>query len=318
MPLDPQVELFLEQMKAVTKGAPPISSYSPAEYRAISEQNMMSSLETEEVSKVEDVQIPVDDGEIMARIYTPEGIGPHPVFVFYHGGGWVLGSVESYDGMSRMMANASGAIVVSVDYRLAPEHRFPVATEDCYHALLWTAEHIEEYGGMKDCIIVGGDSAGGNLAAVVTQMAKERSGPQIAGQVLIYPSTSFTISTPSMKENAHGYFLTKDMMNWLSSHYIRDEDRSSPYASPLLAEDMNGLPQAFVLTAEFDPLRDEGRLYADKLAAGGVSVQYKEYKGMIHGFVSMAAVIDQGREAILHIGAVIKGMAANKAEATKD
>ncbi len=310
MPLDPQVKLILEQMAAVTKGTPPISSYSPAEYRAISEQNMMFSLEKEEVSQVHDVQIPVDEGEIMARIYIPEGNGAYPVFLFYHGGGWMLGSVDSYDGMARMIANASGAIVVSVDYRLAPEHRFPVATEDCYQSLIWTKEHIEEYGGRQDCIIVGGDSAGGNLAAVVTLMAKERGGPSITGQVLIYPATSFTVSTPSMRENAKGYFLTKDMMNWLAYHYIHDEDRSSPYASPLIAEDVSGLPEAFVMTAEFDPLRDEGRLYADKLTAGGVSVQYKEYKGMIHGFVSMAAVIDQGKKAISHIGEVIKGMAA--------
>ena len=313
MPLDPQVEIFLEQMAAISKGAPPISSYTPAEYRVISERSMAASLKPEEVKQVEDVKIPVDGGEIMARIYTPEGNGPYPVFLFFHGGGWVLGSVDSYDGMARMIANASGAMVVSVDYRLAPEHRFPVATEDCYHALSWTEEHIEEYGGMKDCIIVGGDSAGGNLAAVLTLMTKDRSGPHINGQVLIYPATSFTITTPSMIENAHGYFLTKDMMRWLSNHYIHEDDRSSIYASPLLAEDIHGLPQAFIMTAEYDPLRDEGRLYADKLAAAGVPVQYKVYKGMIHGFVSMAAMIDQGKEAVRHIGAAIKGMAAEKA-----
>ena len=318
MPLDPQVKGFLEQMAEASLGAPTISSFSPSEYRAISNRNMGTGSKPEEVSRIQEVQIPVEDGEIMARIYTPEGNGPYPVFLFFHGGGWVIGSVDTHDGMARMIANASGAIVVSVDYRLAPEHKFPVATEDCYHALLWVEKHIEEHGGMRDCLIVGGDSAGGNLAAVVTLMAKERSGPKMAGQVLIYPDTSFTVSTPSMKENAEGYFLTKDMMNWFAYQYLRDEDRTSPYASPLSAGDLSALPKALVLTAEYDPLRDEGRMYADALAAAGVSVQYKEYKGMIHGFVSMADALDQGKEAIRHIGAAIKGMAAEKAGIVKD
>jgi acetyl esterase len=253
----------------------------------------------EAVQKVENRTIPIEGAEIAVRIYTPEGEGPFPVLVYYHGGGWVIGNLETVDVPCRMLANRAGCIVVSVDYRLAPEHKFPTAAEDAYAAVQWVAEHAVEIGADPGRIAVGGDSAGGNLAAVVSLMAREQGGPSLAYQMLFYPVTNHSYDTDSYRENAEGYFLTKNTMIWFWNHYLRDEmDGQHPYASPLLAEDLSGLPPALVITAGFDPLRDEGEAYAERLKAAGVPVEATRYDGMIHGFIWMPGVLAASRDAI--------------------
>ena len=221
--------------------------------------------------------------------------------------GWVIGDIESSDGLCRILTNAVGCIVVSVDYRLAPEHPFPAAADDAYHATLWAATNASSFGGDPSRIAVCGDSAGGNLAAVVAQIARDRGKPAICFQLLIYPVTDAACDTPSYSENAEGYFLTKDAMQWFWNHYVRnDADRNHPYASPLRARNLAGLPAALVITAEFDPLRDEGERYAEGLRAAGTPVQLTRYEGMIHGFFAMSAVIDQGRTAIQQSAAALR------------
>ena len=221
------------------------------------------------------------------------------MLLYFHGGGWVIGNIESSDALCRILTNAAGCIVVSVDYRLAPEHPFPAAVDDAYHAAMWAAANAASFGGDPLRLAVGGDSAGGNLAAVVAQIARDRGKPAIRFQLLIYPVTDAACDTPSYSENADGYFLTRDAMQWFWNHYARsDADRNHPYASPLRASNLAGLPAALVITAEFDPLRDEGERYAERMRAAGTPVQLTRYDGMIHGFFAMGAMIDQGRTAI--------------------
>jgi len=294
MPLDPQAQAFLDQMEALN--APALNTLTPEDARKAFE--MMAEfleMEPEPIAKSENRMIPGPGGQIPVRIYTPEGSEPFPVLVFFHGGGFVIGSVELYDEFCRELANGAGCMVVSVDYRLAPEHKFPAAVEDCYAATEWVAENAKAIGGNPALIAVGGDSAGGNLSAVVAQMARDKGTPPLVFQLLIYPATDFVHETQSSKENT-GYFLTKDDMVWFGSLYLRSEtDGSSPQASPLLAEDLSGLPPALVITAEFDPLRDDGEAYADKLRKSGVAVVCTRYNGMIHGFLSLP--FDQGKKA---------------------
>ena len=246
-------------------------------------------------------------GDLPVRIYIPFGKGPFPVVLYFHGGGWVIGGIESSDGLCRSLANASGCIVVSVDYRLAPEHPFPAAVDDAFYATLWAAENASSFGGDPSRIAVSGDSAGGNLAAVVAQIARDRGKPAIGFQLLIYPVTDGACDTPSYSENAEGYFLTRDAMQWFWNHYVpKEADRSQPYASPLRASNLAGLPAALVITAEFDPLRDEGERYAEGMRTAGTPVQLTRYDGMIHGFFAMSAIIDQGRTAIQQSAAALR------------
>lgn len=307
MTLHPQAKMFLDQLAAVSKGAPAIDQLTAEQYRMISAQ-MFSQTggPPEEVAHVENVMILVDDGEINVRIYTPEGEGPFPVFVYLHGGGWVIGDLDVVDSTVRALTNASESIVVSIGYRRAPEFKFPTAPEDCYAALKWVAENISRYNGDPSFIAIGGDSAGGNLSAAVTLMAKDRGGPSIAYQVLIYPATNFAWNTPSMEENGEGYLLDKATIDWFTKHYLSEKDKTSPYASPILAKDLSGLPPALIITAQYDPLRDDGVLYADRLREAGVNVELSNYEGMIHAFFWMAGVMDAGREAIEQIGKAIK------------
>jgi acetyl esterase len=207
----------------------------------------------------------------------------------------VIGSIETHDGLCRELANRSGAIIVSVEYRLAPEHPFPAAPEDCYAATSWVAEHASEFGGDPARLAVAGDSAGGNLSAVVALMARERGGPPLRFQLLIYPGVDCRMGYPSIDENGTGYFLTKADMHWFYGHY--GADPNDWRASPLLAPDHSGLPPALVLTAEYDPLRDEGEAYARKLREAGVPVTLRCYDGQIHGFIGMTATVDRAREA---------------------
>lgn len=297
MPLHPEAQALLEQLAQL--GAPPLNSLSPVEAREAAAGFAQLAGEPEPVAKVEDRKIPGPAGEIPVRIYTPQGSAPFPVLVYFHGGGWVIGTLDTVDATCRMLANRAGCVVVSVDYRLAPEHKFPAAADDCYAATKWVADNAASISGDATRIAVGGDSAGGNLAAVVSLMARDRGGPRIVHQMLIYPVTDHSYDTPSYEENANDYLLTKEMMVWFWDHYIRNaEDGKNPYASPLRAENLSGLPPAFVVTAEYDPLRDEGEAYAKRLQEAGVPVKLRRYDGIIHGFFTMPGAFSLGRQAI--------------------
>jgi acetyl esterase len=240
-------------------------------------------------------------------VYTPAGSGPFPALVFFHGGGWVMGSVPGSDATCRSLANAAGCVIVSVEYRLAPEHKFPAAAEDCYAATRWAAENAGAIDVDPARIAVGGVSAGGNLAAVVPLMARDRGGPTLVHQLLVVPVIDRDFSTASYRQNAEGYGLGRDAMIWYWNHYLRgDEDARNPYAAPLQATDLSGLPPATVLTAEYDPLRDEGAAYAHRLRGAGVPVQHTCYDGMIHAFFSMASVITKGRQAVDDAAAALR------------
>jgi acetyl esterase len=295
MPLDPQAKALLDQMAEA--GAPPFESLTPEQAREMIVQMRELAGEPESVAKVEDSQIPTPDGPIPVRIYTPEGTGPFPILVYFHGGGWVIGTIDTIDAPCRALTNRSGCVVVSVDYRLAPEHKFPAAPEDCYAATRYVAENAAAYNADPQRLAVGGDSAGGNLAAAVALMARDRGGPPIAFQLLIYPVTNHNFDTASYQENADSYLLTKNGMVWFWDHYLTSaDDGQNPYASPQQARNLGGLPPAFVMTCEFDPLRDEGEAYADRLQEDGVQVEKKRYNGLIHGAFQMGGVLDRGRE----------------------
>jgi len=297
MALDPQARTILDQMAEL--GNPPIDELSVSEARQGSAAMTAMQDPPEPVAGIEDRNLSGPGGDLPVRIYKPFGNGPFPVLINFHGGGWVVGDIESTDGLCRSLANTVGCVVVSVDYRLAPEHPFPAAADDAYHATLWAATNATGFSGDPSRIAVCGDSAGGNLAAVVSQMARDRGKPAICFQLLIYPVTDAACDTPSYSDNAEGYFLTKDAMQWFWNHYVQnDSDRNHPYASPLRASNFAGLPAALVITAEFDPLRDEGEHYAERIRATGTPVQLIRYDGMIHGFFLMNAMIDKGRSAI--------------------
>lgn len=237
------------------------------------------------VGSIEDKQIEGRNGPIPLRIYRPIGDGPFPATMMFHGGGWVIGDLDTVDAQSRQVCNQAGCVVVAVDYRLAPEHRFPAAAEDCYDATVWTHAHAKEIAVDPSKLAVSGDSAGGNLAAVVAQMARDLDGPPLVFQLLVYPVTNGSeFTTKSYHENAKDYMLTAEAMHWFWDHYADIENRSNPYASPLCATDLSNLPPAFVQVAEFDPLRDEGVAYGEALSAAGSSAQTKCYDGFIHGF----------------------------------
>ena len=305
MPLDPQAQAFLEQLAA--SGAPPLHELSVAEARQVIVTLFGTTDNPEPVGAVEDRTIAGAAGEMPARIYTPPGRGPFPVLVYFHGGGWVIGNLEAYDPTCRALTNAAGCIVVAMEYRLAPEHKFPAAPEDCYAALQWVATHAAAIGGDPTRLAIGGDSAGGNLTAVVAQMVRDRGGPHLVYQLLVYPVTDYNFDTASYRENADGYLLTKDAMVWFWNHYLRSAaDGSNLLASPLRAQNLRGLPPALILTAEFDPLRDEGEAYAARLREAGVPVTLKRYNGMIHGFFSLGAVFDQGKQAMAEAAAGLR------------
>ena len=316
MPLDPQAKALLDQM--ATAGAPPLETMSPSDARAGFAGMKELGGPAEPLAKVADITIPVPDGQIPARVYTPAGSTPLPGLVYFHGGGWVIGSPDALDAPCSIIANAAGCVIVSVDYRLAPEFKFPTAAEDCYAAMRWVAENGATLGIDGSRLAVGGDSAGGNLAAVVSLMARDRGGPALVYQALIYPVTDFNFDTTSYTENAEALLLTKAAMVWFWNHYLRSpEDGQNPYASPLRAPDLHGLPPAFVVTAEYDPLRDEGQAYAARLREAGVEVDTKNYAGMIHGFFQMPGVLAQGRQAAADVAAHLKTAYSRSASATR-
>ena len=303
MPLDPQAQAVLDQLAALNM--PEFNTLEPQVARQLSV--VAPPGEPPQVARVEDRTFPGPDGEIPVRVYTPEGDGPFPALVFFHGGGFVICGLDSHDGVSRALANAGGCVVVSVDYRLAPEHVYPAAPEDCYAATCWVSEKGAEIGVDTTRIAVGGDSAGGNLAAVTSLMARDRGGPDLRHQMLVYPVTDFSFDTPSYLENAEGYLLTRAMMQWFWGHYLADDAHGAqPYASPLRAERLSDLPSATVITAEYDPLRDEGEAYAERLREAGVEVSVQRYDGVIHGFFSMFETIDLGRKAVDEAGSRLR------------
>ena len=296
MPLDPEAKMLLEQLTTVVR---PFDELSVVEARAAIVTLSAAAGEGEAVARVENRTVPGPRGEIPVRVYTPEGRAPFPVLVYFHGGGWVIGSLETHDGLCRHLANAAGAVVASVDYRLAPEHPFPASGEDAYAATRWVAANAAVIGGDAKRVAVGGDSAGGNLAAVVALMARDRGGPPLVFQLLVYPVTDApSANTASYRENAEGYFLTAKMMHWFWNYYCGENpDLSDPYLCPLRAKDLKRLPPALVVTAEFDPLCDEGEAYAARLREAGVAATSKRYPGMIHGFFGMGPLLTQARAA---------------------
>jgi acetyl esterase len=242
------------------------------------------------------------------RAYRPSPDSSLPVFVVFHGGGWVIGSAGEFDVIARQLANASNAIVVSVDYRLAPEHPYPAPIDDCWHALQWTAAHAEDLGGDPRRLAVGGDSAGGNLAAVCAQRARDQGGPALALQVLVYPVCDCDLDTGSYTANAEGYLLEREEMQWFFDCYTDGgkHDAADPSISPLRAANFHGLPPALVITAEYDPLRDEGEAYAARLREAGVAVEQRRYDGLIHGFFGLSAAFDAGRDAVELVGTALR------------
>jgi len=297
MQLDPQARGLLDLVQAM--GMPELHTL-PVEgaRQAMAALTAMRGA-VEPVAKVEDRCLPGPAGEIPVRVYHPEPDAKFPVLLWFHGGGWVLGSLDTHDGTCRSLANQARCVVVSVDYRLAPEHRFPAAADDCFAATRWVASKASSLGGDPTRVAVGGDSAGGNLATVVAQMARDRGGPRLDFQLLVYPVTEAAFETPSYRDNAEGYFLTRDAMRWFWDHYVPNpDDRGHPYCAPLRAESLADLPPALIITAGFDPLRDEGEAYAAKLQAAGVATRLSRYEGMIHGFFGMGAMLNDGNRAV--------------------
>ncbi|NUB91707.1 alpha/beta hydrolase [Haloterrigena sp. SYSU A121-1] len=305
--LDSQVEAFLHELS--DRGLPPLYRLSLEEARETYRELTVSDEFVDAVGSVTDRTVPGPAGEIPIRIYAPSGDGPFPPLVFYHGGGWILGDLETHDGLCRALTNATDCVVVAVDYRLAPEHRFPAALEDCYAATRWVANNRTAIDATTEGFATCGESAGGTLAAGVALLARDRDGPVIDHQTLLYPPTNYAFDTDSYEENAQGYFLTREDMKRFWRGYLRSElDGRHPYASPLRA-DLEGMPSSLVVTAGFDPVRDDGRAFADRLADAGVSARHLEYDEMIHGFLPMLddPELDRAREAIDEVGAAVRG-----------
>jgi acetyl esterase len=298
MPLHPSVPPVLELLNASIKDLPRTEIGDIAMMRESALALPVSTPTA--VHRVEDRRIPGPAGEIPVRIYWPDAAGTPALVAFFHGGGFVMCSLETHDELCRALCRDTRAVVVSVDYRLAPEARYPAAADDCYVALAWCAAHAAELGADPARLAVAGDSAGGNLAAVTALRARDLGGPPLRHQALIYPATSCAFDTASYRDNAEGYFLTAEAMHWFWGHYLGDMARASePYACPARASDLSGLPPATIVTAEYDPLRDEAEIYGRALAAAGVEVTVRRYDGMIHGFVSMADLFEDGRAAQL-------------------
>jgi acetyl esterase len=305
MPLDPQAQRVIDAMAALN--LKPMEESTPEEARESIRTRTAALGPFPDVAAVVDHRVPVAGGAIAVRAYSPGGPGPHPALVYYHGGGWVIGDLYTHDGLCRSIANAARCAVLSVDYRLAPESKYPVAVEDSYAALLWIVANAERLGIDRHRIAVGGDSAGGNLATVMALMARDRTGPRLALQVLIYPVTDHDLDTRSYRENATGYILTRDAMRWFWNHYLaREAQGREPYASPLRAPSLAGLPPALVITAEYDPLCDEGEAYAARLRDAGVPVTLTRYPGMFHGFVRLTNVLDKARTALDEIASSVQ------------
>ena len=307
MPLDPQVQALLTQLEE--QGLPPFEQMSVPQARDVMAGFRELQGEPEQVGKVSDVLADGPAGRLPVRVYHPSPGTALPLMVYFHGGGWVIGNVEILDKPCRSLANATQCVVASVEYRLSPETRFPGPAEDAYAAARWLADHADELGADRERMIVAGDSAGGNLAAVVALMSRDRGGPRVAYQLLLFPVTAPARGTTfaSYRDNADGYMLTRASMEWFWDLYVSSPEQAhEPYASPLHATDLGGLPPAMVATAEFDPLRDEGRAYAHRLEEAGVAVTSTTYDGMIHDFLLMGGVLDRARVLLTDVGDQIR------------
>lgn len=256
----------------------------------------------EKVADVDNRTIDGPEGKNKVRIYTPDGPGPFPVIVYYHGGGWVIADLDTYDATPRALANAAQAIVVSSHYRQAPEHKFPAAHEDAFAAYKWTLAHAREINGDSNRVAVAGESAGGNMAAAVSMMARAQKVQMPVHQLLIYPVADTAMDTESYQENADAKPLSKPAMEWFAKHAIDPKDKSNPLLALVRAPDLRGLPVTTIITAQIDPLRSEGKAYAEKLEAAGVSVSYRNYEGVTHEFFGMGAVLDKAKEAVAFAG----------------
>ena len=305
MALDPQIQQILDQMAAA--GRPPIHHLSPAEARETAGALALLGRYPEPRARTEDRRIPGPEGDIPIRIYRPPATEQLPVVAYFHGGGWVIGGIESHDSTCQQLAMAVPAVVVSVDYRMAPEHPYPAPLEDCSAATRWLADHAADLDVDGHRLAVAGDSAGGNLAALVALKARDVGGPPLAFQLLVYPATDLTCSFASHAENAEGYLLERDSIRWFLDHYIPEADRKSPDASPWFADRLGGLPPALVITAEFDPLRDEGEAYAARLREEGVPAKASRYDGMIHGFFGMDGFLDAAGRALEEAAIALRG-----------
>jgi acetyl esterase len=300
MRLDPELQRDL--LAKLIPDAPPVSALTVDAARATA----VIVEPTEPIAETRDLEATGPHGPISLRLYQPlENRGPG-VVVFYHGGGWVLSTIGEYEDSCRRLANTVGRTVIAVEYRRAPEHKFPAGVEDCYAALTWIAQHTGDLGVDARPFVVAGDSAGGNLAAVVSYLARERGGPHLQAQILIYPVASFDVETESIRTAQAGPWLAPPDMLWFRNHYLRsDEDERNPQAAPLLIEDLSGLPPALIITAQYDPLRDGGREYAVRLIRAGVSVRYREYTGTVHGFLGNFREVQVARDAFREIGAFL-------------
>lgn len=293
MPLHPVAQAIVDQLAT----QPPMHTLTVTEGRASMKELSRAAGPGEPVAGVEDRMIPGAVAGVPVRIYTPAGSGPFPVLVYFHMGGWTLGDLDSDDSTCRAICNAANCIVASVNYRHAPEHKFPAAVDDAYEATCWLATHASEFDGDATRLAVGGASSGANLAAVVARRARDQSQPRIVYQVLAVPVTNYAFDTPSYQECGKGYGLERATGEWFWSNYLATpSDGEHPDASPLRAKDLRNLPPALVMTAEYDPLRDEGAAYSKRLAEAGVPVTYKCYAGMIHLFLGPEFIGDVGRQ----------------------
>jgi acetyl esterase len=292
MPLDPAIAALLAEMEA--SGAPPLHELPLSEAREKPDLLVPLAGDGADVAS----QVEREVGGVPSVVYTPHGEGPFPVLVWIHGGGWVICAPQHYHAVCQELAAGAGCIVVSVDYRLAPEHKAPAALDDCLAAVGWVLENADELGGDPSRVAVGGDSAGGNLSA----LAAQHFGNRLVAQLLIYPATDLTGSSPSIEENGEGYFLTKDSMAWFTGHYLDGSglDATDPRVSPAHADDdvLRDTPPALVITAEFDPLRDEGEAYGARLQSLGVPAKTRRFDGMVHAFYGWRAVAPSAGEAI--------------------
>jgi acetyl esterase len=305
MAIHPQCKSFLDAL--ASSGGKPLEELPVAEARMVPRALVDLGGPEPQVARVENRAIPGPAQPIPLRVYWPVLGERLPALMFFHGGGFVICDLDSHDKQCRALANASGCVVIAVDYRLAPEHKFPAAPEDAYAATRYVAEHAAEFGVDPDRIAVGGDSAGGNLATVVALMARDRGGPSVKFQLMVYPLVDFDDESPSMREYARDHFLTRDSMDWFRAQYLATAaDAKLPYASPMNAPDLSGLPAALIITAGLDPLRDQGEAYARKLQAAGVPVELKRYEGMIHVFINLGGIVDAGREAIADAGSALR------------
>ncbi|AZD86959.1 Hydrolase, alpha/beta fold family [Pseudomonas chlororaphis subsp. aureofaciens] len=296
MPLNKQLAAVLQSLEGVTP--PDFGSLDAAQYRQFAD-SMMAAPPGLPMHEVRDLRVAGAAGELPARLYRPLAQKGLPLLVFFHGGGFVIGTLDTHDALCRTLASQTGAVVVSVAYRLAPEAPFPAAPQDCYAATCWLVQHAAELGIDGQRLALAGDSAGGNLALAVSRLAGQSGGPRIRYQCLFYPVTDAACDSASYREFAEGYFLTRTMMQWFWQQYLPDSGRGTdPLASPLRAESLAGLPPTMLISAEFDPLRDEGEALAKRLCEAGVAVQMRRCAGMVHGFISMAAFVEAAAQAL--------------------